>query len=113
MEKQIEQINNNLAQLLKMVGSLIESNHETKKDIASIKVDVSELKADVAELKKDVAELKTDVCELKVEMNIVKDRLSNIEGKLTYLIADVELLDDETRQNKKDINRLKKFLENQ
>lgn len=47
--------------------------------------------------------------ELKSEIAQVRNEVDKNNSKLTYLVADVELLEHDDFQNKKEINRIKTF----
>lgn len=63
-----------------------------KADIAQLKADVQELKEDVRVLKLDVQELKDDVRILKDDMRVAKAQLTDMNGRLQALEADVKEL---------------------
>ncbi|SHE38299.1 hypothetical protein [Desulforamulus putei] len=120
--KNMEQM---VSQLITMVGKVLEGQNDLKAEMTGMKVEINEMKAEMAgmkaeinEMKAEMAGMKAEIHEIRAEMNEmkaeiieIKNRLNDIDGKLVYLTADVELLEHETRQNKKEINRIKKQIE--
>ncbi|MEW6695859.1 MAG: hypothetical protein ACOY35_10915 [Bacillota bacterium] len=107
-----------VSQLITMVGKVLEGQAEMKAEMDELKVDMAELKADMDEMKFDMDEMKADMNEMKADMAEAKvervqiiNSLEDINNKLSYLVADVELLEHDNLQNKKEINRIKKLME--
>lgn len=120
-----ESIEKTVSQLITMVGKVLEGQTEMKADIAGIKTEIADMKADITGMKTDIAYMKADMAHMKTEMAYMKgeiseanadraeirDTLNDINTKLTYLVSDVDLLEKDNLQNKKEINRIKKHLE--
>ncbi|MCL5290341.1 MAG: hypothetical protein M1489_04830, partial [Firmicutes bacterium] len=68
------------------------------------------LQTAVMELLADSNEAKEFQKEVRAEFTKVNNRLDNIDGKLPYLIADVEILKEDTAQNKRDNKVIKKLI---
>ncbi|SHE68719.1 hypothetical protein [Desulforamulus putei] len=97
LENTMNQVNENAAQLVRMVAKVLEEQNL--------------MKAEMVELKSEMAGMKTEITELKSEMTEINDRLDNMNGKLNFLVSDAEFLSRETFQDKLEINRIKKQIE--
>jgi len=90
--ERLNQIQNALAELIRIVGNTNAAVEELRVDVAELKTDVAELKTDVAELKTDVAELKTDVAELKTDVAELKTDVAELKANQQRLEKNQQVL---------------------
>jgi peptidoglycan hydrolase CwlO-like protein len=83
------------------IDAIYQMVQELSNEVSGLKSDVSGLKNDVSDLKSDVSGLKNDVNDLKSDVKELKQGQDRINARL-------DVLAEESHENKADIRMLKK-----
>ncbi len=81
---------NNMAEVLRLLKTVIVKVDDLAADMKDVKGDVRVLKTDVAVLKTDVAVLKTDVAVLKTDVRDLRTGLNRLDAKVDLLTGRFE-----------------------
>jgi sRNA-binding protein len=107
MEERLENIENMLSQLIKMVGNLNIEQQEMKKEQQEMKKEQQEMKKEQQEMKKEQQEMKKEFQNAGIKS---EERHHEVVDRLKSLEIDQDFIWEKTVRNEREIENLKRRL---
>lgn len=126
-----QKIEDKLAQLIRMVGSIQKDQQEMKQEIREMKQEICEMKQEIQGIKQEQSEMKQEIQTIKGEQQSMKEDLQEIRGltqrveeldakeerrhrevlkRFKSIEIDQDFIWEKTSQNERDIANIKKQL---
>ncbi len=81
-EARMDRMEDMMHQLIGMVGNVISSQNDMKKDIVEMKEDIVVIKKDIVEMKEDIVVIKKDIVEMKEDIVKIKTNITCLNERV-------------------------------